>query len=122
MPMLDKAIHSAMLGQIGTEELEAINTAIVHGELFKGEAFPVVDEDGDRLIKNQIYLYRGQRVRLTDCVFGSGNILESWYWVYFINSSLEDDRITVEAKFPQGVFGPKTYTAPFIKVKANAMD
>ncbi|HEY9643511.1 MAG TPA: hypothetical protein V6C57_23685 [Coleofasciculaceae cyanobacterium] len=113
--MFDKAVRAAMMGQIDAEQLEVINTAAAHGDIFKGEAFPVVDADGDRLIKDQVYLYRGEKVRVTNCVFGSGNIMDCWYWVYFIDSNLEDSRITVEAKFPEGLFGPKSYTAPFTK-------
>ena len=113
--MLDKAIQAAMTGRIDAEQLEAINTVEVHGDIFKGEAFPVVDQDGDRLVKDKIYLWRGERVRVTHCQFGSGNMMDCWYWVYFIDSNLNDDRITVEAEFPNGLFGAKVYTAPFSK-------
>jgi hypothetical protein len=107
--------------QLEQGQVEAIGTALTYGTIFKdADVCPVVDQDGDPLVRDTIYLYnghlgdlKGQRIRITRWQFGSGNLLDIWYWVWFLAPDLQEKRITIDVKY---VNRNPTYTAPFAKL------
>ena len=87
------------------ETIEAVRRVESSGNLFNDpETIPVEDEDGNLLLVNHVYLRPdGKKLRITKCRFGSGNMMDTWYWVYGINEDLNEDRITVDVKHRKGM-------------------
>lgn len=118
--MMQNSYLLAALGQIDDRALEAINNACVHGEILKNEDLsPVLDTDGNRLVRDSIYLYRGKRCRITDWKFGSGNFMDTYYWVWYIDESLETQRTTIDAVYNKSDFS-RVYKSRFSKEANNA--
>lgn len=79
---------------------EAFRQVEAAGSLFKDpDALPVDDANGNPLKVNGVYLTeRGIKIRITKCVFGSGNFMDTYYHVYGIDENLKDTRFTVDVK------------------------
>jgi len=110
-------LAARQIGQIDPEQLEAINTAVQHEEVLKSEDLaPIVDTDGDRLVRDAVYLYRGSKVRVKDWRFGAGNVMDTYYYLWFIDGDLKDRRITVDAHHTKS---RKVYQVDFAKISSN---
>lgn len=83
------------------EIIEALRQVGSTGSVLKDPStLPVEDADGNPLIIDQVYIKpSGGKFRVTGCRFGSGNIMDTWYWVFGIGEDLSDDRITVDARY-----------------------
>ena len=110
--IMARSIHQAIVGNLDEAGIEAINTALTTGDiLHDADTSPVVDATHTPLKRNEVYLYRGKRIRVTDWKFGSGNLMDTYYWVYFIDSDLKDGRVTIDAKHQRD--RTRLYQAPF---------
>lgn len=106
-----------ILTGLSEEQVEALNRAEREGTILNHpDIFSVVDADGDPLIKDQVYQLQRLKPTLfrpTKYQFGSGNFMDTYYWVWGIDGDLKDDRITVEVKHRRGK--PPIYSAPLKK-------
>jgi hypothetical protein len=59
---------------------------------------PVLDTDGNYLVIGRKYLLGSNPVRITKIEFGSGNIMDTYYRVSFLNHELDDRRVTIDGK------------------------
>jgi hypothetical protein len=59
---------------------------------------PVLDTEGNYLVIGNKYLLGNNPVRITDMKFGSGNIMDTYYWVFYLNHELNDRRVTIDGK------------------------
>jgi len=108
-----RALFQAALGNIDGEQLEAINTVQQSGKL--GPDCPVADTDGNPLDKNAVYRYRGELIKITEWRFGGGNLMDCYYWVWFLRSSdMQTDRVTIEARYTKT---GRVYESRFEKLK-----
>ena len=93
--------------------VEAFDQAIESGSVIRGDACPVLDANGDILIVSGIYLYEKHRtsvkIKIRSWAFGSGNMLDRYYRVFFTDDKLEDSFLVVDARYPNGVTGGAVY-------------
>lgn len=102
---------------------EAADFALDTGTLLRSpDVCPVKDTEGNYLMRDRKYLLNGELVRIKDWKFGSGNLLDRYYWVWYIDSNLDDRRITIEARYPKGVFGGAEYPSEFVPFDASIED
>lgn len=65
--------------------------------------FATLDLDGNALISGKNYIDKnGKKVKVLREQFGSGNILDTYYYVYLLNQDLNEERILVEGKLQKG--------------------
>jgi hypothetical protein len=95
------------------ELAEAFDQVLGTGSVFNTNECPVVDTNGNNLVRDGKYRYRNEIVRIKDWQFGAGNLLDRYYWVWYIDSKLDDCRITISAKYRNGVFGGTKYVSQF---------
>lgn len=115
--MADLMTAMVLGGKADPELAEAFNEVATTGSIFKNDSScPVTDVDGDRLIKNAIYLHNSKKIRITDWRFGAGNFMDCYYWVWYIDENLKDGRMTVGVHYQNGLFGARTYPTKLVKV------
>ena len=98
--------------------VESVDRVLDRGSVFSSSNndCPVKDTKGNGLMRDAKYRLNGELVRIKDWQFGSGNLLNRYYWVWYIDSNLSDQRVTIEARYPNGVFGGPEYSSEFIPV------
>jgi hypothetical protein len=74
----------------------------------------VLDACGHPLVKDAVYLFEGEKVQIIEEQYGQGNILDTYYHVYFRKSDFSTSRICIEGKYPNGVFGGAVYKSKFV--------
>jgi hypothetical protein len=72
------------------------HTTLDCGSLLQQEESPVKDTAANGLIRERKHRLNGELVRVKDWQFGAGNILDRYHWVYYLDSQLDDRRLTIE--------------------------
>ncbi len=78
----------------------------------------VIDQDGNLLVAGGVYLLREQKVKVLREEFGSGNVMDTYYRVFYLNSDFQERFVVVDARFDNGIFGPRVYKSAFKKVSS----
>jgi len=108
----EQALTLAAMGGLDSDQLEAINTVQQTGSLIP--VCPVMDANGNPLNTETVYRFRDELIKITEWKFGSGNMMDTYYWVWFIRSSdLSTGRVTVGAKY-LGQGQGRIYQTPFV--------
>jgi hypothetical protein len=76
----------------------------------------VLDTEGNVLIAGQNYMLGDKKVKVLRETFGSGNFMDTYYRVWFLNSDLEESFEVIDASFPDGVFGKRVYKSMFVPI------
>ena len=104
----DKVLQSGCLGPL--RRTDAGETGIC----------PVVDTNGNPLTANGLYSIKGDprflnvtHIKVRSWAFGSGNMLDRYYRVWYTDSNLEDSFIVINATYPNGVFDGAIYQSKF---------
>jgi hypothetical protein len=51
--------------------------------------------------------------------FGSGNMLDRYYRVFYTDDLLEDSFFVVDARYPNGIFGGAVYPSKLVPVESQ---
>ena len=98
--MVDKmagVLFQAALGKIDVTTVEAFNTAYKCNSVLRSNC-PVTDIDGNPLEKDKIYETPNGKIRITSWEFGSGNLMDTYYRVFFIGEDLKNGMKVIDAK------------------------
>lgn len=115
-------MRAAIEGQVNDpEQLQAILAVAAGAPLLREIPSPterpagigifhsVLDADGNLLEAGRNYSHDGKKIKVLREEFGSGNILDTFYWVYYIDETLEERRLTIQGRLENGFFGPQVY-------------
>jgi len=80
----------------------------------------VLDANGDLLLAGQNYLDRGKVIRVLRAEFGGGNMLDTFYRVWYLGQDLREHFILVEVAYPRGIEGGPQYQSELTPEKAPA--
>lgn len=104
--------------------VEAFDRAIDSGSIMRDEVCPVLDANGNPLVIGGIYLYQRHRtsvkIKIRHWAFGSGNLLDRYYRVFYTDDQLEDSFLVVNAEYPNRVFGGAVYPSKLVPVESEA--
>lgn len=104
------------------ETAEAFDRAIDSGSIMRDEVCPVLDANGNPLVVCAIYLYQRRhssvKLKIRRWAFGSGNLLDRYYRVFYTDQQLEDRFLVVDAQYPNGVFGGAVYPSTLVPVES----
>lgn len=79
-----------------TEILELNST---EAKLGMTAGFATIDAEGFPLVCGKVYRkLNGNKVKVLREMFGSGNIMDTYYYIYVLNTDLEEERILVEGQ------------------------
>jgi hypothetical protein len=105
---------------------EAFDRAIDSGSIMRDDTCPVLDANGNPLVVDGIYLFEKHRtsikIKIRRWAFGSGNMLDRYYRVFYTDSQLNDSFLVVEARYPNGIFGGAVYPSKLVSVEAQSAD
>ena len=59
----------------------------------------VEDANGQKLVPGGLYLLDGKKVKVLSEDYGSGNLMDTWYWVRYLDSELHEQTLSVDASF-----------------------
>ncbi len=118
-------VGAFIFGNIDAGQATAMIEVLSGGPLFKelpseeqaamGAArfYHVLDTDGELLIAGKNYMLYGKKVKVLREQFGSGNFLDKYFRVFYIDASLEEHLDTVDATYIRGVFAAPIYRSNF---------
>jgi hypothetical protein len=73
---------------------EAFDRAIKSGSIMRDAVCPVLDGNGNPLVVGAIYRYQrshtSSKIKIREWTFGSGNMLDRYYWVFYTDDQLND--------------------------------
>lgn len=102
--------------------VEGFDRAIESGSILKDDVCPVLDANGDPLAVDSIYLYEKHRtsikIKIRRWAFGSGNMMDRYYRVFYTDDQLDDSFLVVDARYPDGVFGGAVYQSKLVPVES----
>lgn len=81
--------QAAISGKISPSELSAITEML---------SDTVLDINGNPLDIKRKYWYRNNPIRITEIKFGSGNFMDTYYWVWYLDHNLDSKRVTIDGK------------------------
>ena len=98
--------------------VEAFDRAIELGSIMKDDTCPVLDVNGNSLVVDNIYLYKRHetfvKIKIRRWAFGSGNILDRYYRIFYTDERLEDSFLVVDARYPDGIPGCAVYLSELV--------
>ena len=98
--------------------IEAFDRAIESGSIMKDDTCPVLDVNGNPLVVDNIYLYKRHetsvKIKIRRWAFGSGNMLDRYYRVFYTDNKLEDSFLVVDAQYPNGISGGAVYASELV--------
>ena len=119
--MPDSLLVLAALAGLSPEQIEGINNTMVQGALIASNELVVVDINKNRLKKGETYRFVGDKAKylidtygelaiVLDARFGAGNIMDTYYHLFFISQkTMQMQRIVVDPKWENKL---KIYIAP----------
>lgn len=119
--VLSAVLNAAIQGLLDIDTVEGFNRVLTTGSLFSTEdSFSVLDVRGAPLIKGGIYLYLGERVRIEGWQFGSGNMMDTYYHLWYIKArTLEKRKMVVGVSYPNGITGIRIYRVDMESLEMN---
>lgn len=105
---------------------EPFDRAIDSGSIMGDAVCRVLDANGNPLVVGAIYQWQRRhtsvKIKIHECVFGSGNLLDRYYKVFYykvfyVDDQLEDGFLVVKARYPNGVFGGAVYSSKLVPVE-----
>jgi len=84
----------SLLKSSSSEEDETLG--IVHG-------MATLDKEGEPLIAGHVYMYRGNKIKVLREEFGSGNMLDTYYRVFFLDSDFKERWLIAEVEYKKGL-------------------
>ena len=104
--------------------IEAFDRAIESGSIMKDDACPVLDVNGNPLVVDNIYLYKrhgtSAKIKIRRWAFGSGNMLDRYYRVFYTDEQLEDSFLVVDVRYPNSISGGAVYTSKLVPLSLPA--
>lgn len=104
--------------------IEAFDRAIESGSIMKDDACPVLDVNGNPLVVDNIYLYKrhgtSAKIKIRRWAFGSGNMLDRYYRVFYTDEQLGDSFLVVDVRYPNGISGGAVYTSKLVPLSLPA--
>ncbi len=108
-----KQIRQALfLNNPASDVVEAFDRVL--GDVSPNEC-PVLDVSGKPLEVGKIYQYGDKIIKVRRWEFGSGNMLDRYYRLYYTDSNLKDTFLVVEARYPNGVFNGAVYRSQLVR-------
>ncbi len=116
-------------GQIPEDEAHAMLNSLSTGSLFrsvpseadkalgKNRIYQTLDVNGEALVSGTNYQYGDKKIKVLREEFGSGNMLDVYMRVYFIDDSLEERCTVIDGSYPGGVFKGAVYNSLFEPIK-----
>lgn len=68
-----------------------------------------LDAKGKVLVAGGVYLLDGKRVKVLREEFGGGNVMDTYYRVYYLDSEFVERFVVADARFENGTFGRRVY-------------
>jgi hypothetical protein len=120
-----KILVEGAKGSLPYDEAQAMLNVLNGAPIFKptssnsinGEIYQTLDTHGDLLVPGKNYMFDGEKVKVLNEQHGSGNMLDAYMRVFYIDSTLEQKFTIVEGKYPQGVFNGAVYKSKFEPIK-----
>lgn len=101
---LDLDAGAAMLAVLsGAPLLRAVPNE-AERSLGVSQIYETLDANGDVLVSGKNYIYQGKKIKVLRESSGAGNILDRYQRIFYLNSSLEEDFLVVDASYPRGIF------------------
>lgn len=104
--------------------VEAFDHAIRSGSIMRDDVCPVLDVNGNPLVVGGIYFYQKRhssvKIQIRRWAFGSGNLLDRYYQVFYTDQQLENSFLVVDAQYPNGVFGGAVYPSKLVPVESHS--
>ena len=98
--------------------VEAFDRAIESGSIMKDDTCPVLDVNKNPLVVDNIYLYKRHKtsvkIKIRRWAFGSGNMLDRYYRIFYTDERLEDSFLVVDARYPDGIPGCAVYASKLV--------
>ena len=98
--------------------IEAFDRAIESGSIMKDDTCPVLDVNGNPLVVDNIYFYKryktSVKIKIHRWAFGSGNMLDRYYRVFYTDDKLEDRFLVVDARYPDGIPEGAVYASKLV--------
>lgn len=102
--------------------IEAFDRAIESGSIMKDDDCPVLDANRNPLVVGNTYLYKkhgtSAKIKIRRWAFGSGNMLDRYYRVFYTDDQLEDSFLVVDSRYPYGIFGGAVYTSELVPLNS----
>ena len=102
---------SAILAGMDSAEYHGIDTALSAGTPFK--VCPVKDTAGQPLQQDNRYKFNGKLIRVQRWEFGSGNLLDTYYRVFYLDCELRDRMTVIAASYKNGILNGAVYQSEF---------
>jgi hypothetical protein len=103
---------------------EAFDRAIESGSIMRDAVCPVLDANKNPLVTGAIYQYQrchsSVKIKIRKWAFGSGNMLDRYYRVFYTDDQLNDSFLVIEAQYPNGIFGGAVYQSKLVPVKSQS--
>ncbi|MBT5022436.1 hypothetical protein HOK51_02595 [Candidatus Woesearchaeota archaeon] len=75
------------------------------------------DSQGNVLVAGTNYQLRGQKVKVLREQFGGGNMMDTYFRIFYLGSDLEEHFECVDAKYSRGVLNGPIYKSQFDPIK-----
>lgn len=79
-----------------------------------------LDGRGEVLVAGKNYWYRNSKIKVLREEFGGGNILDTYYRIWYMNTDLEERFFCVNARYPRGIFQGAQYQSDLLPVETHA--
>lgn len=76
-----------------------------------------LDAEGNVLIAGENYLFRNEKVKILREKFGCGNIMDTYYRVFYLNENLEEEFTVIEVTFKDHLLKKRGYHSKFVPIK-----
>lgn len=114
----DENIRQRLFFSADAELAEAVDRVLDSNSFLETGKCPVLDIDGQPLVKGEIYECH-ELIKVREWEFGSGNLLDRYYRVFYTDTELNDSFFVVDAKYPNGVFGRAVYQSKLTLKREN---
>ena len=98
--------------------IEAFDREIESGSIMKDDTCSVLDVNGNPLVVDNIYLYKRHetsvKIKIRRWAFGSGNMLDKYYRIFYTDERLEDSFLIVDARYPNSIFEGAVYASELV--------
>ncbi len=121
--LLQNIARANVTGKMSSEEMGAALEVLAGAPILRSteknplnsrEIYMAQDAEGNPLVAGRNYLLRGKKVKVLREQFGSGNFLDTYYRVWYLDENLEEKFVVVDAKYPKGPLnGGAVYRSKF---------
>ena len=111
-------VMAGAAGKIGVEEAGAMLSVLAGAPVLRVVRDPVtgqraindtLDAKGKPLVAGGVYMLHGERVKVLREEFGGGNMMDTYYRVFYLDRDFRERFVCADARFENGVFGRRVY-------------